>query len=101
MYNAANDDIHILDRLAVVYRYRRIALTVFVLATAAMMIQGYSNIQVYQARAQILIEDERSTAMLFGLPAGTYVVVAGSKILGSSMLTAYGDDALDQVYFLH
>jgi capsular exopolysaccharide synthesis family protein len=63
MYNAANDDIHILDRLAVVYRYRRIALTVFVLASAAMMIQGYSNIQVYQARAQILIEDERSTAV--------------------------------------
>src|SRR5712672_2101478 len=63
MYNAANDDIHILDRVAVVYRYRRIALTVFVLASAAMMIQGYSNIQVYQARAQILIEDERSTAV--------------------------------------
>src|SRR5207247_372469 len=63
MYNAANDDIHILDRLAVVYRYRRIALTVFVLASAAMMIQGYSNVQVYQARAQILIEDERSTAV--------------------------------------
>jgi succinoglycan biosynthesis transport protein ExoP len=63
MYNAANDDIHILDRLAVIYRYRRIAITVFVLATAAMMIQGYSNIQIYQARAQILIEDERSTAV--------------------------------------
>src|SRR6185295_4263168 len=63
MYNAANDDIHILDRLAVVYRYRRIALAVFVLASAAMMIQGYSNVQVYQARAQILIEDERSTAV--------------------------------------
>src|SRR5436190_17973192 len=63
MYNAANDDIHILDRLAVVYRYRRIAVTVFVLASAAMMIQGYSNIQVYQARTQILIEDERSTAV--------------------------------------
>jgi capsular exopolysaccharide synthesis family protein len=63
MYNQANDEIHILDRLAVVYRYRRIALTVFVLASAAMMIQGYSNIQVYQARAQILIEDERSTAV--------------------------------------
>ena len=63
MYNAADDDIHILDRLAVIYRYRRIAVTVFVLATAAMMIQGYSNIQIYQARAQILIEDERSTAV--------------------------------------
>jgi succinoglycan biosynthesis transport protein ExoP len=63
MYNAANDDIHILDRLAVIYRYRRIALTVFVLSSAAMMIQGYSNVQVYQARAQILLEDERSTAV--------------------------------------
>jgi succinoglycan biosynthesis transport protein ExoP len=63
MYNAANDDIHILDRLAVIYRYRRIALAVFVLASAAMMIQGYSNVQIYQARAQILIEDERSTAV--------------------------------------
>ena len=63
MYGAANDDIHILDRLAIIYRYRRIVLTVFVLASAAMMIQGYSNVQVYQARAQILIEDERSTAV--------------------------------------
>ena len=63
MYNGPTDEIHILDRLAVIYRYRRIVVTVFVLATAAMMIQGYSNIQVYQARAQILIEDERSTAV--------------------------------------
>ena len=63
MYNSPTDEVHILDRLAVIYRYRRIAITVFVLATAAMMIQGYSNIQVYKAKAQILIEDERSTAV--------------------------------------
>ena len=63
MYNGPTDEIHILDRLAVIYRYRRIVVTVFVLATAAMMIQGYSNVQVFQARAQILIEDERSTAV--------------------------------------
>src|SRR5262245_11809346 len=56
-------DIHILDRLAIIYRYRRIALSVFVLTTIALMIQGYSNVQLYQARAQVLIEDERSTAM--------------------------------------
>ena len=37
--------------------------TVFVLASAAMMIQGYSNVQLFQAKAQILIEDERSTAV--------------------------------------
>lgn len=56
-------DVHILDRLAVLYRYRRIALAVFVLTTAAIMIQGYSNIQMYEAQAQLLIEDERSTAV--------------------------------------
>ena len=59
----ASEDVHILDRLAVIYRYRHVAIAVFVLTTAAMMIQGYSTIQIYQARAQILIEDERSTAV--------------------------------------
>jgi capsular exopolysaccharide synthesis family protein len=56
-------EVHLLDRFAVVYRYRRIALSVFVLTTAVMMIQGYTNIQLFQARGQLLIEDERSTAV--------------------------------------
>ena len=55
-------DVHVLDRLAVIYRYRRIALAVFVLTTVALMIQGYSNVELYQAKAQLLIEDERSIA---------------------------------------
>ncbi len=59
----ASDEVHILDRLAVIYRYRHVAVAVFILTTAAMMIQGYSTVQIYQARAQILIEDERSTAV--------------------------------------
>jgi succinoglycan biosynthesis transport protein ExoP len=58
-----DSNVHILDRLAIIYRYRRIALAVFVLTTIALMIQGYSNIQLFQAKAQLLIEDERSTAM--------------------------------------
>ena len=56
-------DIHILDRLAVLYRYRRIAIAVFVLTTAAMMIQGYTTEKKYRAQARLLIEDERSTAV--------------------------------------
>jgi capsular exopolysaccharide synthesis family protein len=56
-------DVHILDRLAVLYRYRRIAIAVFVLATAAMMIQGYTTEKIYRAQARLLIEDERSTAV--------------------------------------
>jgi len=60
---APDSDVHLLDRFAVLYRYRRIAATVFVLTSAVMMIQGYTNVQLYQARAQLLIEDERSTAV--------------------------------------
>jgi succinoglycan biosynthesis transport protein ExoP len=60
---SAESSVHILDRLAIIYRYRRISLAVFVLTTLALMIQGYSNIQEFQAKAQLLIEDERSTAM--------------------------------------
>lgn len=58
----ANESDHLLDRLAVVARYRRIALIVFVLTAGAIMVQGYSQVPVYQATARLLIEDERSTA---------------------------------------
>src|SRR4051794_33142999 len=60
---AAENDVHLLDRLAVLYRYRRLSATVFVLVTAAMIIQGYSNVKIFQAQARLLIEDERSTAV--------------------------------------
>ena len=57
------NEVHLLDRLAVLYRYRRLCVTVFILVTAAMIIQGYSAVKVYQAQARLLIEDERSTAV--------------------------------------
>jgi capsular exopolysaccharide synthesis family protein len=56
-------DVHILDRIAVLYRYRRIAVAVFVLTSAAMMIQGYTTTQYYRSQGQLLIENERSTAV--------------------------------------
>jgi len=56
-------DVHLLDRLAVIYRYRRICAAIFVLVSAALIIQGYSTVQMYQAQARLLIEDERSTAV--------------------------------------
>lgn len=58
-----SSDVHILDRLAVLYRYRNVATTVFILTTLAIMIQGYSGVPMYRAQARILIEDERSTAI--------------------------------------
>jgi capsular exopolysaccharide synthesis family protein len=54
-------DVHLLDRLAVLYRYRRLCVTVFILSTTAMIIQGYANVQMYQALARLEINDERST----------------------------------------
>ena len=57
------NEVHLLDRLAVLYRYRVLCTTVFVLVTAAMIIQGYSAVKLYQAQARLLIEDERSTAV--------------------------------------
>jgi polysaccharide biosynthesis transport protein len=60
---APDSEVHLLDRVAVLYRYRRIAVTVFILTSAVMMIQGYTNVQLFQARGQLLIEDERSTAV--------------------------------------
>jgi succinoglycan biosynthesis transport protein ExoP len=56
-------EVHLLDRLAVLYRYRRLCVTVFILSTAAMIIQGYTNVQMYQALGRLEINDERSTAV--------------------------------------
>jgi uncharacterized protein involved in exopolysaccharide biosynthesis len=50
-------EIHLLDRLAVLYRYRRIALAVFLLTLAVLVTQRDSRVQVYQAQARLLIED--------------------------------------------
>ena len=58
---APETDVHILDRIAVIYRYRGIAIAVFVLTSASMMIQGYSSIQMYRAQGRLLIEQERAT----------------------------------------
>jgi capsular exopolysaccharide synthesis family protein len=56
-------DVHLLDRLAVVYRYRQVAIAVFVLTTLTVMIQGYTKEKVYQAQARLVIEPEKSSAL--------------------------------------
>jgi succinoglycan biosynthesis transport protein ExoP len=63
---APESDVHLLDRLAVLYRYRRIAIAVFVLSAAALMVQGYSGIQLFRAQGRLLIEQERATDMAIG-----------------------------------
>ena len=60
---------------------------------SAILVRDAQGRSVFGSYGSGRYTDDRGVYRLFGLPAGTYVVVAGSKILGSSMLTAYGDDA--------
>ena len=64
-------DVHLLDRLAVIYRYRYIAFAVFALTAITVMVQGYSGIKVYRAQARLLIEPERSSALPGSMQAET------------------------------
>jgi capsular exopolysaccharide synthesis family protein len=65
-------DVHLLDRIAVVARHRGIALSVFLLTTIAVVLQGYAAVPMYHATARILIEDERSTAIPGLIPDSQY-----------------------------
>ncbi len=58
-----DSDTHILDRLAVLYRYRHVVVGVFILTVLGVVIRGYAKTPVYLAQARILIEDERTTAL--------------------------------------
>ena len=60
---------------------------------SAILVRDAQGHSVFGSYGSGRYTDDRGVYRLFGLPAGTYVVVAGSKILGSSMLTAYADDA--------
>ena len=60
---AVDSEIHLLDRIAVLYRYRAIAISVFILTALAVVIQTSTAVPMYRAHARILIEDERSTAI--------------------------------------
>jgi capsular exopolysaccharide synthesis family protein len=56
-------DVHLLDRLGVIVRHRRIVAAVFLITVGVVMMQTYSTVPIYRAKAQILIQDERSTAV--------------------------------------
>ncbi len=56
-------EVHLLDRLAVIYRYRYIAFAVFALTAITVMVQGYSGVKVYRAQVRLLIEPEHSSAL--------------------------------------
>ncbi|MBI2835262.1 MAG: polysaccharide biosynthesis tyrosine autokinase [Acidobacteria bacterium] len=57
-----DQDVHFLDRLSVLFRYRSIVGTVFLLVVIAMLVQTYTTIPLYRSQARLLIEDERGSA---------------------------------------
>jgi capsular exopolysaccharide synthesis family protein len=58
-------DIHLLDRLNVLYKFRHVAISVFLLVVLASLLKTYTTVPMYRAQARLLIEleDERTMAV--------------------------------------
>jgi capsular exopolysaccharide synthesis family protein len=57
-HGAPAGDTHLLDRLAVLYKYRRAAAGVCLAVVAWMMVDSYTTVPMYRAVARIQIEDD-------------------------------------------
>jgi len=51
---------HLFDRLAVLYKYRWASITLFVLVIGWVMVDSYTQVPMYRASTQVLIEDPGS-----------------------------------------
>jgi capsular exopolysaccharide synthesis family protein len=56
-------EVHLLDRLAVVFRHLRLIGAVFAIVVSLAMLESYSATPLYRSQARIVIQDERSTAI--------------------------------------
>jgi polysaccharide biosynthesis transport protein len=56
-------EVHLLDRLAVVFKHMRLIAAVFAVVVSIAMLESYSATPLYKAQARIVIQDERSTAI--------------------------------------
>lgn len=57
-------EIHLLDRLSVIYRYRKVAFTVVVVVFTAGLVQAMATTPEYRATASVQVQDERNPAGL-------------------------------------
>jgi capsular exopolysaccharide synthesis family protein len=55
--------VHVLDRLAALFRHRRLAGAAFVVVVGVMMMQTYSQVPMYRTSARVMIQDERTVAV--------------------------------------
>ena len=56
-------EVHLLDRLAVVFKHLRLIGAVFAIVVSIAMLESYSATPMYRSQARIVIKDERSTAI--------------------------------------
>jgi capsular exopolysaccharide synthesis family protein len=61
----ADPDVHVLDRLNVIFKYRYVALSVLALVVLGSLLRTYTTTPLYRAQARLLIEleDERNAVM--------------------------------------
>lgn len=64
---------HLLDRLNVIYKHRRVAASVFLLVVLASLLRTYTTTPLYRAQARLLIDlqDERTAAVATALNGGS------------------------------
>src|SRR5687768_4075935 len=53
-------EVHILDRLVTVFRHLKLVVAVFSVVVAVGVLQSYSTVARYRAKASVLIQDQRS-----------------------------------------
>ena len=56
---------HVLDHLNVLYKYRHVAISVFLLVVLGVLLRTYTTVPLYRAQARLMIEleDERTAAI--------------------------------------
>jgi capsular exopolysaccharide synthesis family protein len=59
-------EVHLLDRLSVLYKYRKPVVVVFLLVVGWVMLESYTTVPTYQARVRLQIDDETPGV---GMPA--------------------------------
>jgi succinoglycan biosynthesis transport protein ExoP len=58
-----DSDTHLLDRLNAIYKYRYVAVTVFLLVLLAVGVRTFTTTPMYRATTSVLIEDERAASV--------------------------------------
>jgi capsular exopolysaccharide synthesis family protein len=56
-------EVHVLDRLAVVFKHLRLIVGVFAVVVTIAMLESYSATPMYRTQARIVIQDERSASV--------------------------------------